>query len=365
VKRITLVAIVATFLGCTNSIERGPLAPSSTNPNVVQQLSWACMANPESCGYASASSISAAAPLVAGPIGLVSTVSGSTVSLAWQRPAAGNVTGYILEAGSATGRSDIAFFILSSTATALTVSGVPDNVYYVRVRAILDNCCGTEPSNEVTITVGAPPTACVGTVSPLAAFAPVSGGTLTFSVTANCVWTAVSNATFLTVTSGGTGSGNGTVTVSVAPNSGANRSGTLTVAGQTVNVTQDSSSVAAAFILVDPASQPGATTECRFRSTPTTCELRSTSFPRGTNRLASYQWTVQYTYGDVKTITQTETAGVLAFSDVCGGPSSTAEGPLQPLSVRLTVTDDGGQTATAITGTGSQPPLFVRLFTCS
>jgi hypothetical protein len=365
VKRIVLVAIVATFLGCTSTSERGPLAPTSTSFVTSQHLSWSCLTDPESCGLATASVVSSSAPLVAGPFGLVSTVAGSTVSLSWQRPAAGNVTGYILEAGSAVGRSDIAFLILSSTATSLSVGGVPNNVYFVRIRAILDNCCGTEPSNEVTITVGTPPVPCTASVSPLTSVAPSSGGTLTFAVTADCAWTAVSNATFLTVTSGATGFGNGTVTVSVASNSGANRFGSLTIAGQTVNINQDSSNLVASFILIDAASQPGATTECRFRSNPTTCELRSTSFPRGTNSLSSYTWSVQYTYGTIKTITQTETTGTLSFSDVCGGPQSAVEGPSQPLSVTLTVTDNNGQTASAIAGQGNQPALFVRLFTCS
>jgi len=36
----------------------------------------------------------------------------------------------------------------------------------------------------------------------------------------------------------------------------------------------------------------------------------------------------------------------------------------QPLSISLTVTDNQGNTATAVSGTGSQPPLFIRLFTC-
>ena len=54
-----------------------------------------------------------------------------------------------------------------------------------------------------------------------------------------CSWTAVSNASWLTVTSGSTYAGNGTVAFSAAPNPGSSpRSGTLTVAGQTVAVDQ-------------------------------------------------------------------------------------------------------------------------------
>ena len=57
---------------------------------------------------------------------------------------------------------------------------------------------------------------------------------------AGCSWTGVSNNTsWLTVTSGASGSGNGTVAFSAAANaSTTQRSGTLTVAGQTFTVTQ-------------------------------------------------------------------------------------------------------------------------------
>ena len=58
---------------------------------------------------------------------------------------------------------------------------------------------------------------------------------------AGCAWTAVSNTTnptWLTITSGASGSGNGSVTFTVAANTGAQRMGTLTIAGQTFTVTQ-------------------------------------------------------------------------------------------------------------------------------
>lgn len=55
-----------------------------------------------------------------------------------------------------------------------------------------------------------------------------------------CDWTATSNDGFITITSGASGAGDGTVNYSVAANAGAQRMGTMTIAGQTFTVTQDS-----------------------------------------------------------------------------------------------------------------------------
>jgi hypothetical protein len=53
-----------------------------------------------------------------------------------------------------------------------------------------------------------------------------------------CLWTAASNANWITVTSGGSGSGSGSTIWSVAANTGPARQGTLTVAGATFTINQ-------------------------------------------------------------------------------------------------------------------------------
>jgi uncharacterized protein (TIGR03437 family) len=59
------------------------------------------------------------------------------------------------------------------------------------------------------------------------------------NTTSGCTWTAASNASWITVQSGASGSGSGTVAYSVTANTGATqRAGTLTVAGQTFTVTE-------------------------------------------------------------------------------------------------------------------------------
>jgi hypothetical protein len=85
------------------------------------------------------------------------------------------------------------------------------------------------------------PSACSFVVSANGATAPQAGGSQSVNVTTNdnCGWSAASNASFITITSGASGSGTGMVTYAVDPNGAANqRVGTLTIAGQTFTVTQ-------------------------------------------------------------------------------------------------------------------------------
>jgi hypothetical protein len=82
---------------------------------------------------------------------------------------------------------------------------------------------------------------CTFAISPANASLDSSGDVGGIKVTApgGCTWTALSNASWITITAGGTGVGNGTVSYSVAPNtSSSSRNGTITVAGQTVYVVQ-------------------------------------------------------------------------------------------------------------------------------
>ncbi|HEX7085028.1 MAG TPA: BACON domain-containing carbohydrate-binding protein [Vicinamibacterales bacterium] len=65
-------------------------------------------------------------------------------------------------------------------------------------------------------------------------------GTVDVDTASACGWTATSGAPWLTITSGASGTGDGQVTYSVAPNTSADdREGTLTIAGLTVAISQD------------------------------------------------------------------------------------------------------------------------------
>ena len=88
---------------------------------------------------------------------------------------------------------------------------------------------------------GAPP-ACTYSILPTSATFPRGGGNGSVAVMAGsgCAWTTVSNASWITITGGASGAGNGTVTYSVAKFTGrpGTRNGTMTIAGQTFNVQQ-------------------------------------------------------------------------------------------------------------------------------
>ena len=73
------------------------------------------------------------------------------------------------------------------------------------------------------------------------------------TVGAGCAWTAVSNASWLTISGGASGTGSGPVTFNVTANSSTQpRTGTITIGGQTFSVTQNTSTCA---FTVSPTSQ--------------------------------------------------------------------------------------------------------------
>jgi hypothetical protein len=81
---------------------------------------------------------------------------------------------------------------------------------------------------------------CTYSINPTSQSFASNGGSGSVGVTATngCAWTAVSNAAWVTVTGGAAGTGNGTVNFTAAANTGAARSGTITVAGQTFTVSE-------------------------------------------------------------------------------------------------------------------------------
>jgi len=76
-----------------------------------------------------------------------------------------------------------------------------------------------------------------------------AGGSATIGVTtgSTCAWSATSNGAFVSVTSPGIQTGSGTVSFMVLPNGGSARNATLSIAGQSVSVSQAAGGVDAAL----------------------------------------------------------------------------------------------------------------------
>lgn len=87
------------------------------------------------------------------PGGVAASVTGTAVRISWSQSVTPQaVTRFVLEAGTAPGRSDIVAGLDVGLQTSLGASGVPPGRYYIRVRA--GNYSGlSAPSNEVVVQV--------------------------------------------------------------------------------------------------------------------------------------------------------------------------------------------------------------------
>src|SRR5215831_17346982 len=90
--------------------------------------------------------------------------------------------------------------------------------------SLIDN----SPSPSCPVTVGVQTTYSVS--------AAATNGSI--PVVSSCAWTAVSTASFLTITSGASGSGNGTVNYSISVNTGAARLASIMIGTAIVNFAQ-------------------------------------------------------------------------------------------------------------------------------
>lgn len=101
-----------------------------------------------------------------------------------------------------------------------------------------------------TITPGVPPPACSYTAGAAATTFGSSGGTGTISVsaTAGCIWQAISDVSWISVTSGSPGSGDGQATFTVLANTApTSRSGKIVAGGQIITISQEAAAPLPAF----------------------------------------------------------------------------------------------------------------------
>ncbi len=104
----------------------------------------------------------------------------------------------------------------------------------------------TTPTRSSTITIAGQKFSvtqsegCAYAIAPISATVPSAASTGKVAVTTGpgCSWTATSQAPWLTIASGASGSGNGEVQFAAAATTGPGRNGTMTIAGQIFTVTQ-------------------------------------------------------------------------------------------------------------------------------
>jgi len=174
--------------------------------------------------------VSAAAPpppVLVSPANSATGVS-LTPALTWN--AAVGATSYDVYFGTAAQPPQVSN---TTNLTYATGALTPATAYYWSIGA--RNSLGATSSAVWSFT-----TSCVSALSPSSATFAAAGGSGSIPVTATsgCSWTAISNVSWITITAGSSGTGDGSVAYMVAPDAGAQRTGAITIAGQAFAVTE-------------------------------------------------------------------------------------------------------------------------------
>jgi hypothetical protein len=141
-----------------------------------------------------------------------------------------------------TATSTVDWIVVTSGATGLGNGSV--NVNIGRNSGSARSANITVASQTVTIQqTAAAPVLCTYSIKPTHYEAGRGPDTITINVTAGagCAWTTRTDASWVTVDAGSTGSGNGTVRLLVQANSGSERSTTVIIAGQSFALHQEGS----------------------------------------------------------------------------------------------------------------------------
>jgi hypothetical protein len=166
-----------------------------------------------------------------------------------------NVTGYKVYYGTASRNYD--WFIDVGNVTQITITDLPNGATYYFAATAYDN---SNPPIESTYSDEVNKNMCTYSISPTNASFGASGGTGSVSVTTQtgCNWTALSGASWLTITSGSSGTGNGTIYYSIAANINPDsQTASSTFAGKVFTVTQ---SGAATYTITASAGTGGTIT---------------------------------------------------------------------------------------------------------
>ena len=253
----------------------------------------------------------------------------------------------------------------SSSALWISITGADSGTGSVRMALSIASNSGAARTGTLSIAgqvVTVTQAGCAASVNPTSVSVPITGVTnspITVSAP-GCNWTATSNATWISIVSGGSGSGDGSVIFKVPANTSLARTGTLMVAGNTVNVaqagctytlSQESISASASGVSSSPISVMTAT-GCEWSVTSNTSWIAVASGSSGigdgtfsysiaSNNTGPARYGILTVTGHTVTVTQAECVYAIGPTSLTIDSSGASEQP-------VTVTTTSGCTWTAV-----------------
>jgi hypothetical protein len=181
------------------------------------------------------------------PLGLP-PVHAAQITLEWDPNPEADLAGYKVYYGTSS-RNYSGCIDVGKNSLATIPLAEAGKVYFIAVTSYDPSGNESQFSEELTYPNGVKCDFSFSLTSPSFIASGGSGG-VTVRTLSGCDWTAASQASWLTITSGQSGSGSGTIQFSLAPNSSADpRNGGLTVAGNSLSLFQEGGLSAGAILL--------------------------------------------------------------------------------------------------------------------
>ena len=178
--------------------------------------------------------------------------------------------------------------------------------YYIAATAY--NTQGLESgfSNEVVYTASS----CTYSITPSSLSISASGGTGSVAVTtqAGCTWGTSAAPSWVTINSG-SGTGNGTMSYTVSPNTGTARMASMTIAGNVFTI-NEAGAPSSSTVIKTPVVTTGSATSVTLNS----ATLNGNITPNGLSTTYVFQWGRTTTYGYSTAVSSTSGTGSVAAS---------------------------------------------------